>query len=131
MLEYIRFQVSILGRLFTHGDFAMIIVSNRVQVSEDRVETFVERLRTSHGIEAQPGFQGLKLLSPVDAEGHITMTFWDSHEDYESWHEGPAFEKAHDDSSAYQAFERPNEVEIHEVIVQREPANNAPESRTD
>ncbi|WP_435065778.1 antibiotic biosynthesis monooxygenase family protein [Halobaculum sp. EA56] len=109
----------------------MIVVSNRVQVPEDRVETFIERLRTSHGIEEQPGFQGLKLLSPVDAEGHITMTFWDSREDYEAWREGTAFERAHDDSSADQAFERPNEVEIHEVIVQREPTDNTTESHTD
>lgn len=109
----------------------MIVVSNRVQVPEDRVETFVERLRTSHGIEEQPGFQGLKLLSPVDAESHITMTVWDSREDYEAWREGTAFEQAHDDSSANDAFERPNEVEIHEVIVQREPTDDATESRTD
>lgn len=115
----------------THGDFALIVVSNRVQVPEDRVEAFVDRLRTDHGIEGQPGFQGLKLLSPIDAEGHVTMTFWDSREAYETWRDGTAFERAHDDSSADQAFERPNEVEIHEVIVQREPTDDAAESRRD
>lgn len=109
----------------------MIVVSNRVQVPEDRIETFVERLRTDHGIEEQPGFREMKLLSPVDAESHITMTFWDSREDYEAWREGSAFERAHDDSKADEAFERPNEVEIHEVIVQRESTNNATGSRTD
>jgi heme-degrading monooxygenase HmoA len=109
----------------------MIVVSNRVQVPESRVETFVDRLRTSHGIEDQPGFRGLKLLSPIDAEGHVTMTFWDSRENYEAWRDGTAFERAHDDSSADQAFERPNEVEIHEVIVQREPTDDAAESRRD
>lgn len=108
----------------------MIVVSNRVRVPEDRVETFVDRLRTSHGIEEQPGFRGLKLLSPVDAEGHVTMTFWDSREDYESWREGRAFERAHDESSADKAFERPNEVEIHEVIVKRGP-ESVTEARTD
>jgi heme-degrading monooxygenase HmoA len=99
----------------------MIAVSNRVEVPEERVETFVERLRTSHGIETQPGFRGMKLLAPVDAEGHITMTFWDSLDDYEAWRDGAAFERAHDESSAEQAFERPNEVEIHEVLVERDP----------
>ena len=98
----------------------MIAVSNRVEVPEERAETFVERLRTSHGIEAQSGFRGMKLLAPVDAEGHITMTFWDSLDEYETWRDGTAFEQAHDGSSAEQAFERPNEVEIHEVLVERE-----------
>lgn len=102
----------------------MIVVSNRVQVPEDRVETFLERLRTSHGIEEQPGFRGMKLLSPVDAEGHITMTLWESLDDYEAWREGVAFERAHGDTSAKEAFEGPNEVEIHEVIVEREPTDD-------
>lgn len=102
----------------------MIVVSNRVQVPEDRIETFIDRLRTSHGIEEQPGVQGLKLLSPVDAEGYITMTFWNSREKYEAWRDGTAFERAHDDSEADQAFERPNEVEMHEVVVEREPADD-------
>lgn len=109
----------------------MIVVSHRVQVPDDRVETFVDRLRTSHGIEERPGFRGLKLLPPVDAEGHITMTFRDSREDYEGWREGTAFEQAHDDSSADKAFKNPNEVEVHEVIVQREPADSTTESQTD
>jgi heme-degrading monooxygenase HmoA len=109
----------------------MIVVSNRVQVPDERVETFVERLRTSHGIEEQPGFREMKLLSPVDAEGHITMTFWDSREDYEAWREGTAFERAHDESKADEAFERPNEVEIHEVLVQRKPTETATEPRTE
>lgn len=109
----------------------MIVVSNRVRVPEDRVETFVDSLRTSHGIEEQPGFRGLKLLSPIDAEGHVTMTFQDSSEDYETWRDGTASERAHHDLSADQAFERPNEVEVHEVIVQREPTDDAAESRRD
>lgn len=101
----------------------MIVVSNRVQVPDERVETFVDRLRESHGIEQQPGFRGLKLLSPVDAEGHVTMTFWDSLEDYEAWREGGAFERAHEGKSADRAFDAPNEVEIHEVLVERSPAD--------
>lgn len=105
----------------------MIVVSNRVQVPEDRVETFVERLRTDHGIEQRSGFRGLKLLSPVDAEGHVTMTFWDSLDDYEDWRDGAAFEQAHNDSSAEKAFESANEVEIHEVIVERDPSDEIEE----
>lgn len=59
------------------------------------------------------------------------MTFWDSREDYETWRDGTTFERAHNESSADQAFERPNKVEIHEVIVQREPTDDAAESRRD
>ncbi|MFB6215846.1 MAG: antibiotic biosynthesis monooxygenase, partial [Candidatus Aenigmatarchaeota archaeon] len=41
------------------------MVSNRVQIPEERVETFVDRLSTSHGIEEQPGFRGIRVMSPV------------------------------------------------------------------
>lgn len=106
----------------------MIVVSNRVQVPDARIDTFLERLRTDHGIERHSGFRGMKVLSPVDAEGHVTMTFWDSLDDYEDWREGSAYERAHGDSSAADAFERPNDVEIHEVVVERKPADDGGES---
>jgi heme-degrading monooxygenase HmoA len=102
----------------------MIVVSNRVQVPEQRTGTFVKRLSTDHGIEEQPGFRGMKVLSPVDAEGHVTMTFWESLEDYEQWREGSAYDQAHDDRSSEEAFAAPNEVEIHEVVVDRGPEGN-------
>lgn len=103
----------------------MIVVSNRVRVPEDRVDTFVDRLRTSHGIEEQPGFRELKLLAPVDADEHVTMTVWDSIEDYQSWREGQSFDRAHEGTSADEAFSAPNEVEIHEVVVERSPDESA------
>lgn len=102
----------------------MIVVSNRVQVPDERIGAFVDRLRKNHGIETQPGFRGLKLLSPIDAEGHVTMTFWDTREDYEAWRESISFKQAHDGTSAERAFEAPNVVEIHEVIVERSPAEH-------
>jgi heme-degrading monooxygenase HmoA len=101
-----------------------MVVSNRVQIPDERVETFVKRLQTSHGIEDQPGFQGMKLLSPVDADGYVTMTFWESIEAYEAWRDSRAFDRAHDDSAAETVFDAPNEVEIHEVIVERSPADS-------
>lgn len=95
----------------------MIVVSNRVNVPDDHADAFVERLRERRGIEEQPGFRGLKLLKPVDADEFITMTFWDSLEDYESWRDGDAFEQAHSNRSAEDVFEEPNTVEVHEVVV--------------
>lgn len=107
-------------RLRISGDSVpVIVVSNRVRVKDSHVETFVERLRESHGIEEQPGFRGLKLLSPVDASTHITMTFWDSLEDYEAWRDGREFDRAHSERSPDEIFEAPNEVEVHEVVVER------------
>lgn len=100
----------------------MIVVSNRVRVPEQRVETFVERLQTNHGIEDQRGFRGLKLLGPIDADRFVTMTFWDALEDYEAWRDGSSFEDAHADRSSEDVFEAPNEVEIHEVLVERGPS---------
>lgn len=97
----------------------MIVVSNRVRIPDERVDTFVERLRTDHGIEDRSGFRGLKLLSPIDADHHVTMTFWDSIDDYEDWKSGRAFERAHADRSPEDTFAAPNEVEIHEIVVDR------------
>ncbi|MFB6283328.1 MAG: antibiotic biosynthesis monooxygenase [Halobacteria archaeon] len=99
------------------------MVSNRVQIPEERVETFVDRLSTSHGIEEQPGFRGIRVMSPVDAEGHVTMSFWDSFDDYENWRDSDAFEEAHEGRSAEEAFEAGNEIEIHRVVVERGPKN--------
>lgn len=107
----------------------MIVVSNRVQVPDDHVDTFLDRLREGHGIEDQPGFGGMKVLRPVDAEGMVTLTFWDSMEDYEAWRSGDAYDRAHDDRSAEDVFEVPNVVEIHEVAIERLPAGPVVEPR--
>lgn len=114
MFARIHFRVTVLIQ-----DVSMIVVSNRVNLPDDRVEKFLDRLRERHGIETQPGFQGLKVLEPVDANEFITMTFWDSLEDYESWRESSAFQKAHSDRSADEVFEKPNTVEVHEVVIEQ------------
>jgi len=97
----------------------MIVVSNRVTIPDERVETFEERLRMSHGIEDRPGFRGMTVLAPVDAEGHVTMTFWETREAYEAWRESTAFESAHEEASAERAFKNENTVEVHEVAINR------------
>ena len=63
----------------------------------------------------------MKVLSPVDAEGHVTMTYWDSLDDYENWRDGSTFDRAHDDTSAEDVFEVSNTVEVHEVAVEHTP----------
>jgi len=97
----------------------MIVVSNHVQIPESRAETFVRRLKDSYGIEDQPGFVELRLLQPIDAEGYITATTWESVDDYEAWKDGEAFERAHAERSADETFAAPNTVEIHEIAVER------------
>lgn len=106
---------------FTHDrtTAVMIVVSNRVEVPESRIETFVERLSTSHGIEDQDGLIELRVLRPVEAEGFVTMTTWDSLEAYEDWRDGDSFDRAHEGRSSEETFAAPNEVEIHEVAVTR------------
>lgn len=59
------------------------------------------------------------MLRPIDADGYITMTTWESRGDYEAWKDGVAFEQAHADRSAEETFAAPNEVDIHEVVVER------------
>ena len=108
----------------------MIVVSNRVQIADSHAETFIQRLKDNYGIEEQPGFLGLKLLAPLDAETYITMTFWESVTDYETWKDDESFERAHSDRSSERVFTAPNEIEIHEIVVEREPESNTqPPSR--
>ncbi|MDZ7731455.1 MAG: antibiotic biosynthesis monooxygenase [Natrialbaceae archaeon] len=97
----------------------MIVVSNRVRVPADRIETFIDRLSTDHGIADQPGFNGLQLLEPIEGDRFVTMTWWDTIEDYEAWREGTSFDRAHAGRSSEAIFEAPNELEIHEVVVDR------------
>lgn len=100
----------------------MIVVSNRVVVPDERADTFLDRLGEDHGIEDQPGFLGLHVLEPVDADTYVTMTYWESREDYEAWHDGESYDRAHAERSADEAFAEPNRVELHEVVVERDPA---------
>lgn len=97
----------------------MIIVSNRVQIPKSRTDLFINRLKNSYGIEESTGFIELRVLKPIDAEEYITMTVWESLKDYEVWRDGEAFERAHTDRSSDETFAAPNEVEIHEVVVER------------
>lgn len=63
----------------------------------------------------------MRVLEPADAPTYVTMTVWESEADYREWRESHAYERAHDDTSAEQAFEAPNDLEIHEVAVERDP----------
>jgi len=101
----------------------MIVVANRFQVEDGHTEEFVERFReNSHGVTEMPGFRGFKLLTPEDADTHVSMTFWESREDFEEWVESEAFERAHE-GDAPDIFESHPELEIHEVALERQPSS--------
>lgn len=100
----------------------MIVVANRFEVAEGYEEAFVERFSSSEGgVADQPGFVRFELLTPVKADTHVAMTYWESMEAFEAWTESESFREAHSNSPPEGMFEDVNHLEIHEVEFERTP----------
>lgn len=97
----------------------MIVVANRFEVAEEHEAAFVERFRESSGIEDQPGCVRFEFLSPVQADTHVSMTYWESMEDFENWTESEHFREAHADAPEEGTFTAESHLEIHEVTFER------------
>jgi heme-degrading monooxygenase HmoA len=99
----------------------MIAVANRFHVGEGYEEQFVERFRDSVGaIEDREGFLRFELLTPVETDTHVALTYWESREDFEAWTDSEEFARAHGGDAPEGMFEGHPELEIHEVAVERE-----------
>lgn len=96
----------------------MIIVMNRITVSEGREEdferTFIERDRA---VDQMTGFIDLQVLRPKQGRTYIVMTRWNSLEAFETWTHSEAFLSAHRKQSPGLAETRPV-LEIYEVFTQ-------------
>lgn len=100
----------------------MIVVANRFEVAEGRTEEFVERFRESAGtVAGRPGFLKFELLTPVDADVHVAMTYWESEEEFRAWTESEEFRDAHAGEPPAGLFEGPPELEVHEVAYEDRP----------
>lgn len=92
----------------------MLVVANRIPVAEGQEAAFIERFEEqSEGIRDRPGFQGVELLSPVDADYHVIQAYWDSREAFEQWRNSRDFEEAHADIPD-ELFDGDNQLEIYE-----------------
>lgn len=100
----------------------MIVVANRFEVGEGHEEAFVERFSQGTGnVTEQPGFVKFEVLSPIDADTHVAMTYWESEEDFRAWTETEAFQEAHSDRPPEGMFESHPNLEIHEVAFEAGP----------
>jgi heme-degrading monooxygenase HmoA len=97
----------------------MIVVANRFEVAEGYEDEFVERFSESRAdVAEQPGFVKFEVLSPVDANTHVAMTYWESEADFRAWTDTEAFRAAHSDGPPKGMFESHPELEIHEVAYE-------------
>lgn len=100
----------------------MIIVMNRLLLSEEHAAEIAARLATGNGeLEETPGFVEFRLLAPAEPEGaHIVMTMWESKEHFEAWTQSDAFRRAHGDRAGMASALRGRPVlESYEVVATR------------
>jgi heme-degrading monooxygenase HmoA len=71
-----------------------------------------------------------QLLRPVkDGDPYVVLTFWESRAAFDAWVQSDAFVKGHARSGTLpkEAFIRPSQVELHEVILDSTRPDMAPE----
>lgn len=98
----------------------MITVSNRIYVHPDYYAAFEARFHARpRQVDDRPGFLCSYILKPtVQDEPFIVLTLWESREAFEAWRTAPGFKEGHKGGNTLppEAFPRPNELEIHDVI---------------
>lgn len=100
----------------------MFAVANRFHVAEEHAEDFVDRFRDGRSALAeQDGFVRFEVLAPVEADTHVVLTYWESEADYEAWTSSEAFREAHSDHPPGDWFTDDNQLEKHEVVIERTP----------
>jgi heme-degrading monooxygenase HmoA len=96
----------------------VIVVANRFHVEEDHADAFVERFAESSGIEDQPGCVRFEFLEPVRGDTYVSMTYWESMEDFRNWTDSAHFESVHEGSPGEDVV-HDSDLEIHEVAFER------------
>jgi len=112
-------------------EYPMITVANRIYVAPEYAAAFEERFRTRAGlVDGMPGFLSNQILRPTKpTDPYIVMTYWESREHFEAWTKSDAFVKGHARSGTLpkDAFTAPNQLEVHEVIMDSQRPDLKPE----
>lgn len=112
----------------------MIVVTNRIPVSEGYESDFEDRFRKRvHLVDQAPGFIRNEVHRPrpvrfdhnsgqwqpdPEAEGHYEVkTWWKTFADFEDWTRSPAFAEAHNSRPPKEMFRGPSKIEVHEVFL--------------
>ncbi len=99
----------------------MFTTANRIfvdpQFAAQFEANFSQRARL---VDQMPGFVRNLLLRPATPGApYIVLTFWESREHFEAWVRSPEFAQGHARSGSLpkEAFTAPNQLEMHEVVL--------------
>ena len=112
----------------------MIVVTNRIPVSEGHEADFEDRFKKRvHLVDQSPGFVRNEVHRPrpmsfdretgtwkddPEGEGYYEVkTWWKTMEDFVNWTKSPSFAEAHKNRPPKDMFRGPNVLEIHEVLT--------------
>ena len=100
----------------------VIVVANRIPVSQGHEEAFEARFRERAGlVDHSPGFVRNLVLRPAavahsKATTYVVMTYWADHASFEAWTQSDSFREAHRDRPPEGMIAGPSTLEIHEVV---------------
>ena len=112
----------------------MIVVTNRIPVSEGHEADFEDRFKKRvHLVDQSPGFVRNEVHRPrpmtfdrdsgtwnddPEGEGYYEVkTWWRTLEDFVSWVHSPSFREAHANRPPKEMFRGANVLEVHEVFT--------------
>lgn len=99
----------------------MITTANRIFVNPQYAEAFEENFRNrAKLVDKMPGFIRNLLLRPANpGDPYVVLTFWESRAHFEAWVRSPEFAQGHARSGTLpkEAFNAPNLLELHEVVL--------------
>ena len=99
----------------------MIVVANRIQVTEGYEREFERRFEHRFGaVDHMQGFIRNEVLRPITGGHYIIMTHWETKEAFEAWTQSEEFKRAHANRPPKEMFAGPNVFEMHEVIQMAE-----------
>jgi heme-degrading monooxygenase HmoA len=102
----------------------MFAQTNRFYVDEAYEDEFLATFEDSMELLAErDGFVRFHLLTPADDETdpYVSITLWESRDDFEAWTNSDAFEESHSGETPDGMFLGPPELETHDVVATREP----------
>jgi heme-degrading monooxygenase HmoA len=96
----------------------MIVVMNRIPVSEGREQDFEKTFRArDRAVDQMPGFIDMQVLRPSEGRTYVVLTRWKSRDAFQKWTESAAFLAAHRKQSPGLSENRPT-LEIYEVFTE-------------
>ena len=103
----------------------MLIVSNRIRVSQGFEKEFEDRFAGRAGlVDQMPGFIRLEILRPSKSDYYVVLTHWKDEASFRAWTESKEVQEAHSNRPRSEIFAGPNVFEMHEVIQHSEQAKS-------